>query len=259
MTVKKFDSLFEVEINRGRIEMFIQPQLSLRTGLVTDTELLVRWRNEDDKIISPNTFLPMIRKSNVKSKFVDWCISEAFDIAKKLSAIQFNGGVALNLDAIDLSDRVSKQFKIQQTRNPEINNVEVELTEIGAKVDRVNIEVVLAKLTSMGVSIAIDDFGTGLNNFDAIFNYTYDKLKVDRRFITLGKKERHAFFTSVVGVTSSLNKKLVVEGVETRQQAHELKSYGVELVQGYFFARPMTLSKFIHFYKESQTVHETSF
>ena len=121
--------------------------------------------------------------------------------------------------------------------------LELEVTETAMMQDRDRAAVILKQLTEMGISVAVDDFGTGYSNLSYLIDFSFQKLKIDRSFISRIDTDSNsgAVVSTIVGLSRALGVHAIAEGVETENQATMLRAAGCDVVQGYLFGRPAPL------------------
>ena len=121
--------------------------------------------------------------------------------------------------------------------------LELEVTETAMMQDRDRAAVILKQLTEMGISVAVDDFGTGYSNLSYLIDFSFQKLKIDRSFVSRIDTDfsSGAVVSTIVGLSRALGVHTIAEGVETENQATLLRAAGCEVVQGYLFGRPAPL------------------
>ena len=222
--------------------MYAQPQFSLHTGEVTDIELLVRYRDSLGNIHSPGYFLEAIRNSSAKSEFVRWTIDQSFWVSKHvLLPAEFSGRVSVNLDGEDITARTASYFASQMDKNPD-SRIEVELTEYATCTFDNEFRAALSTLRNNGVTLSIDDYGTGYNHLKTLLELDFEKIKIDRCILRAPQKYSHAALAGLYCMSNHLNIPMVVEGVESQEDVHLLDKAGIELVQGYHYAKPMPLT-----------------
>ena len=109
--------------------------------------------------------------------------------------------------------------------------------------DRDRAAIILKQLTEMGISVAVDDFGTGYSNLSYLIDFSFQKLKIDRSFISRIDTDSNsgAVVSTIVGLSRALGVHTIAEGVETENQATLLRAAGCDVVQGYLFGRPAPL------------------
>ncbi|WP_118179266.1 EAL and GGDEF domain-containing protein [Paraburkholderia phosphatilytica] len=228
-------------LRNGEFHLYYQPQIDLRSGTVTGVEALLRWIDPELGSISPALFIPVAEENGLISALGEWVLYEACTQAKawestfpqlrmsvNVSARQFGGG-----DFCDVVRRVLKHTAL----NPE--RLELEITE-SALVAHGAIDALHA-LRDIGVGIAIDDFGTGYSSLAYIRNFKADRLKVDISFVRgIGKSRAdEAIIRAILALARTLDFTVVAEGVETPEQIEFLVAHRCNLIQGYYFAKPM--------------------
>ena len=153
-------------------------------------------------------------------------------VAVNISPVQF-----MTRDFVGLVSDVIRATGIKPQR------LELEVTETAMMQDRDRAAVILKQLTEMGISIAVDDFGTGYSNLSYLIDFSFQKLKIDRSFISRIDTDSNsgAVVSTIVGLSRALGVHAIAEGVETENQATILRAAGCDVVQGYLFGRPAPL------------------
>ncbi|MFN9470525.1 EAL domain-containing protein [Acidovorax sp.] len=235
-------------IDVGELELHLQPQFTLSHGQPVGMEALLRWTHKTRGPVSPARFIPIAESSGMIAEIGNWVLREAariwsrwrseglapLPIAVNLSAVQFQAP-----DFLHEVGRVISEFDLPA------GALEMELTE-GTLMDNTDAAVdILHQLVGMGIQIAIDDFGTGYSSLSYLRRFPVSKLKIDRSFILdLGKhgnEEAEAIASAVIAMAKSLKLRVIAEGVETPEQRDFLKDHGCDEVQGYLYARPMSV------------------
>ncbi|MBD3587226.1 EAL domain-containing protein [Salinimonas sp. HHU 13199] len=228
-----------------KLVMYLQPQFNLKEQRFTDVELLVRFKRDNGEVLTPDRFLPMVRRSNIGQEFTNWTINQALEISAKLCSAGFKGKVAINMDGEQLNEQTLSYLQNRHSCQNTFKNIEIEVTEY-LRTTPVNITAnLLNQIQKLGISISIDDFGIGSNGLEALLNFPFDKLKADKSVMSADSVKREAIVKSLVGMTLAMNKSLVVEGVEDPDDVIDLEEWGVLNVQGFLYARPMPLTEFI--------------
>jgi diguanylate cyclase (GGDEF)-like protein len=232
-------------IQRGALELHYQPQIDTRSGKIVSLEALIRWPH-GERMIMPGEFIPVAERTGLIADLGHWIMREAarqcalwedsglgdFRICVNVSALQFNQP--------NFVDSV-QQFLDQTGMNP--SRLEFELTESAIMTDaEANIERLRA-LKRLGIALAVDDFGTGYSSLNYLKQFPIDTLKIDQSFVAdLAKPDGEAIVDAIVALTRSLGLKVVAEGVETEAQAEYLKARECDLLQGYYYSRPVPAS-----------------
>src|SRR5712692_8814262 len=236
-------------LEREEFILYYQPQVQLETGQIVGVEALLRWQRANGDLVSPGEFIPLAEETGLIMPLGEWALRTA---CAQNKAWQDSGLQALRV-SVNLSAR---QF--QQTSLPDVigrvlaetgldpRYLELELTE---SVLMQNTEVTvssLSKLNAMGIRISVDDFGTGYSSLSYLKRFPIDMLKIDQSFvqdITVDADDA-AIITAIIAMAHSLGIQVIAEGVETEAQLQFLRMRGSEIVQGYYFGRPVTAGQF---------------
>lgn len=246
----KLESDMRQALKDREFTVYFQPKIHLSTGAVVGMEALVRWQKPDGSIISPADFIPLAEETGLIVPLGEFVLEtscramQVFDgigcsditVAVNLSPIQFGqddlvGMVVANLERNGLSP---SKLELEITES-------TLMTDIQSSVDKLN------NLVDHGISIAIDDFGTGHSSLYYIKNFPIDVLKIDQSFvrdITTDASDAQIVETIIL-MARNLGIKVVAEGVETREQLGLLEKFGCELIQGYYYSRPLPLEDVI--------------
>ncbi|MEN5015278.1 EAL domain-containing protein [Erwinia sp. Eh17-17] len=224
--------------------VYCQPLINARSGGCDGIELLLRWHNPRQGWIPPDVFIPLAERQNLIAPLTRFVISEAVRHLPELPACK-SFHVAINVAASHFHERaiIDDLQRLWWPANPQPQLI-VELTERDSLpvVD----QRVVSHLHEIGVKLAIDDFGTGHSSLSYLKTLSPDVLKIDKVFTAaIGTDAINATVTDmVISLAQRLNISLVAEGVETAEQAAYLRDKGVDVLQGYFYARPMPLGDF---------------
>lgn len=227
-------------LDRDQIEVFYQPIVAVGSGVITACEALLRWRHPEKGIISPAEFIGVAEEvgliARIGHKVLDKACGEAMlwpesvSVAVNISALHFRG------DAL-----VHDVLAALRRSNLPASRLVIELTESALMHDDAQALSALTKLREIGVRIALDDFGTGYSSLSYLQSFPFDKIKIDRSFVS-GGRETHKDQTLLVGIArlcKELGMTVVAEGVETVEQLDSLAGIGaIDEVQGFLLARP---------------------
>jgi diguanylate cyclase (GGDEF)-like protein/PAS domain S-box-containing protein len=227
----------------GQFRLVYQPQLDLRTGVITGVEALARWHHPERGVIGPLEFIPMAERLGLITRLDAWAIGAACRQAREwIDAGLPPLNMAVNVSGHDLAsgDQLVELVRDELARNrlaPE--RLELELTESVALRDHRDVEVVLIKIRELGVHIALDDFGTGYSMLDRIRDLPIDTLKIDRSFVRRTSSDGGRLVVAIINMARSLGMGVVAEGVETEQELAFVERNGCDLVQGYLISHPI--------------------
>ncbi|MFI4994362.1 MAG: EAL domain-containing protein [Hyphomicrobiales bacterium] len=208
-------------------------------GEIVGFEALVRWHHPIRGLVPPSTFIPLTEESGLIVAMGEWILRAAcLEAASWPSPLQ----IAVNLSPVQFrSDdivRLVHTILIETGLAPD--RLELEITE-GTLIDDFSRAVsILRRLKSLGVRIALDDFGTGYSSMSYLQSFPFDKIKIDRSFISNLERnaQSKAIVRAIVGLARGLELPVTAEGVETRAQFELLERAGCDLVQGYLIGRP---------------------
>jgi diguanylate cyclase (GGDEF)-like protein len=223
-------------IERNELELYYQPLIDLRTNHVTGFEALARWRHPERGNVPPAVFIPVAEDSGMIVAIGEWALSEAcrqavtwpehLKVSVNLSPVQF---LVPNLPG-KIRQILSKTGLVPQ-------RLVLEITERILMDNSAEIIQKLGKLKKLGVRIALDDFGTGFSSLSYLRSFPFDKIKIDRSFVSdLDTGSSHAVIVqAVVSIARALGMTTTAEGVETEEQRVLLAALGYDQAQGYLF------------------------
>jgi diguanylate cyclase (GGDEF)-like protein len=230
-------------IARCQFEVHYQPFFDVRSGRRQGFEALVRWRHPLRGLVPPDQFIPLAEESGLIVPLGEWVLRRACD-----DATSWPDGtkVAVNLSPVQFKQ--ADLFEIIQSAlansglPPE--RLEIEITESVLLERAVENHAFMEKLKGMGISLALDDFGTGYSSLSCLTAFPFDKIKIDKSFISNLTRlhKSSAIISSVVTLASGLDISVTAEGVETPEQFERLKTLGVNFAQGYLLGRPMPMA-----------------
>jgi diguanylate cyclase (GGDEF)-like protein len=226
-------------IQDGGLEVYYQPCLSLQDNTITGCEALLRWRHPQRGMISPAEFVPIAEETGLINPLGEWVLTTAcaeaaswpvdVRLAVNVSPVQFKSGtLALKVIAALAASGLAA------------SRLELEITEAVLIRDDDAALAVLHQLRAIGVRIALDDFGTGYSSLSYLQRFPFDKIKIDRCFVTdIAEPEgSSSIVQAVVNIAADRRMTTTAEGVETEQQRDLLRKLGCSEMQGYLFSPP---------------------
>ena len=230
-------------LENDELSLVFQPQLSLEDNRLAGFEALLRWHSPTYGNVSPARFIPLAEQSQLILPIGAWVLEEACRFLQTLSAAGYEQvRVAVNLSSKQLADEqiVSTIQEVLRRTGIAPQQLELEITESALLTALDESCAKLQQLKNLGVSLALDDFGTGYSSITHLRLFPVEILKIDKSFIdTIITQEDDSLVNSLIHFAQSLKLRVVAEGVETQEQMEYLRQYGCNLIQGYYFSRPL--------------------
>lgn len=247
----------EQAIHNDEIVPFFQPKINIFTGELEGAEALARWITKEGKIIPPIDFIPLSEKTGL-IKEIDMLI---FEKTLRFIKSQLDSGIeckpiSINFSRIHLIsfDFVSSIIEKLTAYQVPPNLIEIELTETAIFDSFQTIQDFINQLHENNLKISMDDFGSGYSSLNMLKEIDIDVIKFDQGFLEETEKDerQRIIFGAISQMAKKLNIRVVVEGVETESNLNLMRQYGVEIAQGYYFAKPMDIEHFTSIYKEGK-------
>ena len=235
--------LLELDLRRalaeGEFELYYQPLFRLSEDRISGCEALVRWNHPTRGLVMPGEFIALAEEIGLIIGLGEWCLKTA---CIEASAWPTHMKVAVNLSPVQFRSRNLVQTVVQALASSGLapDRLELEITESVLLHETAGNMKVLHELRELGVRIAMDDFGTGYSSLSYLRSFPFDKIKIDRSFISdlAGDPDALAIVKAVTSLGAGLNIITTAEGVETAEQLAQLRLEGCTEVQGYLISRP---------------------
>ncbi|HEU5067656.1 MAG TPA: EAL domain-containing protein [Sphingomicrobium sp.] len=232
-------------IDRGEVWIAFQPQLDLETNRITGAEALARWTHPEKGPIAASEFVAAAEQSDRIGKLTAFVLEHAISTAAALNKRGTHFDVAVNLSGKLLSDKalVKKVAILLQRHGLEAKHLTLELTESAALTEEGQALDSLTQLRDMGVTISIDDYGTGFSTLEYLRTIPAAEIKIDQSFVKgmVDNRSDRLMVQSTIALAHSLGRRVVAEGVETRELLQLLTEMGCDVGQGFVIGRPMSL------------------
>lgn len=242
----KIGNEFEKALARNELSLNYQPIVDLQTGQVAGFEALMRWIHPEKGFISPGVFIPIVEKNGMIIEASRWTLRESCMALKRIEGKigrEENLFMSVNFSSADFASEnfLDHVYRILSETDVQAEHLKLEITERLLIQQPDNAKDVLEMCRAAGMSIAIDDFGTGYSSLSYLYYFPIDTLKIDQSFVRAMTREGKSLelVRSIVGLGKNLKMKIVAEGVETAEEARILRDMGCDLVQGYYFAKPL--------------------
>ena len=248
------DLIYAVK-SKDQIEVFYQAKIDANTKAIYGAEALVRWRHPTKGLVFPDDFIHIAESTGLMIELGNIITEEAIKQINEFNKLGLmNLKIAINLSARQFQDSSLVPFIMSMLHKYKIDpmQVEFEITETVSMSNMTNTLRILEELKAIGVSIAIDDFGTGHSSLAYLKKFPINTLKIDQSFVFgIIKDEEDKIITqTIISMAKSLGLKTVAEGVETLEHAKMLKDMGCDLLQGYYYSKPITKDEFINLVQE---------
>lgn len=229
-----------------------QPQIRTSSKTLYGAEALTRWSCGKYGSVPPDEFIPELEENGKIVELGKWVFGEAAKQCKKWCALQPDFRMSVNLSCRYLEKADMEWFAQATLRRLGLpaKNMILELTESWpVSGSRVNEETVL-KLQKTGISLAMDDFGSGYSSLLSLQKFPFQMIKIDKAFVksTTRDDEQAAFVPSLTQLCHSIGRQVCLEGVETREEYEAVRQLGIEVMQGYYFGRPVPAEEFEQLY-----------
>lgn len=236
-------------IERDEFELYYQPKLHLRSGLMTRAEALIRWNHPKRGLLAPGAFIPMAERTGLIKPLTDWVINR---VLQQLSEWHETGApvhVAINVPAKSLREQ-TLPGRIQSLLDKwhiDPRFLKLEITETGVVSDPAHALAIMSMLQSMGLRLSLDDFGTGYSSLTHLQQLPVDEIKIDKSFVMtmLDSEADSTIVRTIIDLGRNLGKQVCAEGVETEEVWRKLGEMECDLAQGYWISKPVPAAQLI--------------
>lgn len=245
------DAELRKAIDQKDFTLNYQPKVCATTGQILGVEALVRWHNDKLGFVPPNEFIDHAEETGLIIPLSDVIFEMACEGYNALKRAGRQMPIAVNVSSIHFEqpDFIASLTRILDAHEVSAQNLEIEVTERTVMNDASETVDKLVRLKKLGFKLAIDDFGTGYSSLSYLIKFPLDYLKIDRSFIqqitTLDEKQ--AVVDAIIQMSHRLNMKVIAEGVEQDKQVELLRSMGCDIIQGYYYSKPLPLDELIEF------------
>lgn len=248
-------------LENNEFHLFYQPKYNLEKKTIDGSEILVRWFDSKiDAYRSPSEFLPLFEENGFINKidrfvFYRACQNIAEAREKRLTVFPISVNVsrvtAIQPDFLAYYTRIKRKFSVKD------NFITIEFTESFAYENYEYLAEIIKQLKSEGFLCSLDDFGTGYSSFSVLKELEMDEIKLDKVFLEKSSRpdRDEMLLQSVIEMAKKTGAKVTQEGVEEKRQFDKLVSYGCNVIQGYYFARPMKYVDYRKFVEDNFTKH----
>ncbi|MBD9521214.1 EAL domain-containing protein [Ensifer sp. ENS07] len=223
----------------NEVDVHFQPIVDLRNDAVVGFEALARWCDADLGYVSPAVFVPLAEERGFIDSLAEVLLRKAAHAALSWPKELF---LSFNLSSAQLTDPTTSRrlLSIITQIGLDPRRLELEITETAVMADADIAQKIVAELRAAGVRVSLDDFGTGQSSLGRLRDFSFDKVKIDRAFVSRISADRASehIIKAIVSMCEGLELEVVAEGIEDFSEALKLKALGCGLGQGYFYGKP---------------------
>jgi diguanylate cyclase (GGDEF)-like protein len=231
-------------IERKELTLSYQPLVSSANNRITSAEALLRWRHPVRGDISPGVFVPIAEEAGLMPALGAFVLSRAFEEAKRWPSIE----VSINLSPVQFRhmDLPGLLKQLLREHAVEARRFILEVTEGVLMESSDRNRQMLEEIRGLGFKVALDDFGTGYSSLRYLCDFRFDKIKIDRTFVTGidARRRSMTIIQSVIALGRGLGMEVVAEGVETEAEAQAMRLVGATELQGFYFSRAVPATEF---------------
>lgn len=233
----------QAALKHGGLSLYYQPLFSCSSNEVTGVEALLRWTHPTEGPIAPSEFIPIAEEAGLMPALGSWVLEQAFADSARLPDLE----MSINLSPAQLRNAGIEDHlaSLIQRHGVRPGRIIFEITENVLLNSSASTTKTMAFIRNLGFKIALDDFGTGYSSLRYLCDFKFDRLKIDRSFVTGINQTGNTFAIaqSAVQLGRHLGMDVVAEGVETEADATVMRFLGCTALQGYYFARPMPIER----------------
>jgi diguanylate cyclase (GGDEF)-like protein/PAS domain S-box-containing protein len=244
------EQALRVAVEDDEFSLHYQPQVDIASGKVVGFEALLRWDHEHIGQVAPSTFVPMLEETGLIIPMGQWVFSTGCRQRHDWDGmLPEQCSLSVNLSPRQFADKnlVSQIRRVLEVNQLPPYQLEIELTESMLMSNTDHTRSLLRSLKNMGLKLSVDDFGTGYSSLAYLKQFALDALKIDKQFIdhlTTSQKDE-AIARSIIQLGHNLGMQVIAEGVETAEQVESLQHLGCDVVQGFYFGRPVPAGEVI--------------
>lgn len=242
----KIEQNMSSAIENEEFEVYYQPKFFTESEKLYGAEALVRWKH-DGKIIPPDKFIPIFEKNKFILKLDLYILDKVCkDIKAWKEKYDKEIIVSVNVSRQHFMDEhfLEKYLMVTAKHCINTNNIDLEITESATIEEGIDIIEIMNKMKELGFLISIDDFGTGYSSLSSLQDMPADILKIDKSFVDkIGKTEKN-IVDYIINIAKELKLTTIAEGVETKKQREYLLEKGCDIIQGYYYSKPLPKEEF---------------
>ncbi|MCC0667837.1 EAL domain-containing protein [Clostridioides sp. ZZV14-6009] len=245
----KIEKKMEYALENNQFIMYLQPKYNIKSEKFCGSEALVRWQYTEKEFIYPSDFIPIFEKNGFITKIDMYILEQA---CKEIRTL-FDKGISplpisVNFSRVDFfkKDFITKIVNICDKYKIPYSLIEIEITESSMFGDTDTLFEVSRSLQDIGFILSMDDFGSGYSSVNMLKNIPLNVIKLDRGFFIDDKNidKSQIVIKSIVSLIKQLGIRVVAEGIETKSQVEMLRKANCDIIQGYYFSKPLPVKEF---------------
>lgn len=248
-------------LDRGQYLVYLQPKVDIHTGITEGAEALIRQIDQALGIVGPGMFIPVLERYNLVQMVDLYVLEEIFRYQKQeIEAGHRTIPISVNFSkkTIMYPDLIARVREMAEKYSIPRDLIHIEITETVGDMDHMLVEDVANNLKSLGFRLSMDDFGSHYSNLAVLIQYDFDSAKIDRSMVTeiTENPKSRVVLDYMTSMINELGIHCIVEGIETREQVEILKGTKADMIQGYFFGKPVPQEEFYEAYMLTELPRE---
>lgn len=249
LNIRVLISQLDSALEKMEFKAYYQPVVDAKTGEIVSAEALIRWHHHERGLIMPGQFIEAFEQGGLISKVDYFMLKSVVNFNQsRLNSGKKTVPCAVNLSRVDFFDlRLINLMMNYLSEHEQVQKIiKLEVTESAYSVLENSAMDVLNNMKELGIAILLDDFGSGMSSLSTLESYDFDIIKIDLGFTRkIGKSEKSEnVIKAIINLSHLIGAKVVAEGVETEMQLEFLRSVGCDMIQGYYFYKPMSEEEF---------------
>ena len=234
--------------------LVLQPKIDTKTRAICGVEALVRMRDSEGNIVTPDEFIPVAENSNLILKIGDWVLAKTQAISAEWKAQGIDLPISVNISDVQFKNGASLLSTLHDLTASDGNNADNVILEISENIithDVALASALMSEIKSYGYKLSIDGFGSGFSSLSVLRDLKVDEIKIDRHFLNdvPADEKSTAILKSIIMLGKSMDFRVVVMGVESEEQFEILKEHNCDEFQGFLISEPIEEENFANWYK----------
>lgn len=245
----ELEELMHPALEKDEFKLYLQPKHNVHTGALEGAEALVRWISPVKGFISPGRFIPLFEKNGFVAEMDNYILEQLCIFQKnRLNSGKKTVPISVNVSRVQLSDPnlAAEICAIVDRHKVPHKYIDLELTESACFDDMEILVNTMTSLRKMGFAVSMDDFGSGYSSLNLLKELPFDTLKIDGQFFrnVTDLNRANIVVKNIIELAKSLDMKVVAEGIETEDQVEFLRTTECDLIQGYYYSKPVSSADF---------------